>query len=143
MGNIIEWRRGKTIDENLILDVESRFNIKFPITYIKIVVENDGGRPYPKYFETDNKDGSMNNLIPFDLNKEFNISWVYENSNFPKGIYPFADDPGGNTICFDYRSNNDNPRIVFFEHELETDDKENFWFISQTFDDFINLFYDE
>ena len=35
----------------------------------------------------------------------------------PKKIIPFAFDPSGNLICFDYKAHEDSPIIVFWEHE--------------------------
>lgn len=38
-------------------------------------------------------------------------------------VIPFAEDPFGNLLCFDYR-NDDQPIIVFWEHEKAFNDKE-------------------
>ena len=35
----------------------------------------------------------------------------------PKKVIPFAFDPSGNLICFDYKDYEDNPIVVFWEHE--------------------------
>ncbi|MBP1905449.1 hypothetical protein J2Z32_002079 [Paenibacillus turicensis] len=35
----------------------------------------------------------------------------------PTGVIPFAFDPAGNLICFDYKNNEGSPVVVFWEHE--------------------------
>lgn len=35
----------------------------------------------------------------------------------PKKLVPFAFDPAGNLICFDYKNDKNNPVVVFWEHE--------------------------
>ncbi|CJH30980.1 SMI1 / KNR4 family [Streptococcus pneumoniae] len=34
-------------------------------------------------------------------------------------VYPFARDPFGNLLCFDYRNNPQSPTVVFWDHEEE------------------------
>ena len=34
-------------------------------------------------------------------------------------VYPFARDPFGNLLCFDYRNSTESPTVVFWDHEEE------------------------
>jgi len=35
----------------------------------------------------------------------------------PYGVFPIAFDPAGNLLCFDYKDDENNPIVVFWEHE--------------------------
>ena len=51
-------------------------------------------------------------------NGEFIVD-VYNNysKTLPNRVVPFAFDPAGNLICFDYKDHEDIPIVVFWEHE--------------------------
>ena len=51
----------------------------------------------------------------------YSIAFAMEHTmpRYPVGLFPFADDTGGNLWAFDYRANPANPAIVFIDHELE------------------------
>ncbi|OCJ12372.1 hypothetical protein A6U86_04940 [Rhizobium sp. AC27/96] len=40
---------------------------------------------------------------------------------YPAGLFPFADDTGGNYWAFDFRTNSTDPAIVFIDHEMVGD----------------------
>lgn len=99
-----------------IQKIEQYFNIKLPKAYINCIKENNGGSPIPCIFNIGKEDGYVfNNLI--NINK---IVTVYENlSKYLGNLIPFADDPAGNLLCFDYRDKKtQKPKIVFWNHEL-------------------------
>jgi hypothetical protein len=35
----------------------------------------------------------------------------------PRGVVPFAEDGGGNLLCFNYRQDFDRPSVVFWSHD--------------------------
>jgi hypothetical protein len=41
---------------------------------------------------------------------------------YPAGLFPFADDTGGNYWGFDFRSDPANPAVVFIDHEVSGED---------------------
>lgn len=53
-------------------------------------------------------------------------------------LVPFARDPFGNLLCFDYRYNENNPKVVFFENESE---KPTIIPVCNSFTDLINRLY--
>ena len=73
--------------------------------------------------------------------------WTIEDNNlwerpdhFTPGLIAFAEDGGGNYICFDYRNGKDNPDppIVFWDHEFHSGGEEPF-FVAKNFDAFLDL----
>ncbi len=42
--------------------------------------------------------------------------------SYPAGLFPFADDTGGNYWAFDFRTNPGSPAVVFIDHEIEGED---------------------
>lgn len=89
----------------------------------------NGGYPEPNLFEYDNEaQGIFNDLISF-TNPDLNMSMIYEYSKeeLPERIVPFGRDPFGNFLCFDYRSMQENPTIVFYDHESEVEDIHNYY----------------
>jgi hypothetical protein len=44
----------------------------------------------------------------------YSLKRIYEvlKPHIPKGILPFAETPGGESICFDYRSDPTQPKVV-------------------------------
>ncbi|MGC5326444.1 SMI1/KNR4 family protein [Brevibacillus sp. SYSU BS000544] len=105
-----------------IRNVEEFFDVKFPQDYILCVLENHGGKPYPNRLDIGSNDAtSFGELLTFDPTSKIYIPEKYNriSEELPDGIIPFANDPGGNYICFDYKNGKqDEPIIVFWDHEL-------------------------
>ncbi|PGZ06488.1 1,3-beta-glucan synthase regulator, partial [Bacillus cereus] len=73
---------------------------------------------------------------------------------------PFAFDPAGNLICFDYKNHKEDPIVVFWEHEgawekealmasegikeeeAEERARENVFYIANDFTEFLNKLHD-
>nr|WP_040949623.1 SMI1/KNR4 family protein [Gorillibacterium massiliense] len=111
-------------DETIITVVENNFGIKFPDDYKRCVKLNNGGYPEPNCFNmVDGEQGVFNNLLSF-TNKNLNIMMFYDfaEESSIEGLVPIARDPFGNLLCFDYRSSNLSPEIIFYDHE-ETGDE--------------------
>jgi hypothetical protein len=60
--------------------------------------------------------------------------------HFTPGLIAFAEDGGGNYLCFDYRGGKDNPDppIVFWHHEFHSGGEEPF-FVATSFDTLVDL----
>lgn len=108
------------LDDKIISVVEKLFGVKLPDDYKQCIKENNGGYPKPDVFNLD--DGSegfvFNNLISF-TDEDLNIKMLAEKFA-PQHLFPFADDPFGNLLCFDYSCNKNSPKVVFYDHELDT-----------------------
>ena len=111
------------LDEK-IKQVENTFAIKFPSDFKKCVKDCNAGYPKPGCFYIGFKGETFNNLLTFDLDSEYSILKIFSTlkSRLVEKVFPFARDPFGNYICFDYRSGS-NPTIVFWEHETASIDK--------------------
>ncbi|AJS61117.1 SMI1/KNR4 family protein [Paenibacillus sp. IHBB 10380] len=120
MSQYVEWELafGK-ITKNQVTEVENEFNVKLPQEYVKIVMEFDGATVNPNVFDVQGIVKVFGGLLSFTYEVEGeNIVEVYKEikDRVPSKVFPFASDPAGNYICFDYR-NAEQPKIVFWEHE--------------------------
>ena len=111
---------------------EKQYKIKFPDEYKEIVTANDGASPVPQNFLVAGTERVFNYLVKVsDLQTMFvNICREY---SCGKKLVPFADDPAGNYICFDYSDNKTSPTVVFFEL-----DRGQCFKIAEDFTEFIN-----
>ncbi|WOA66240.1 SMI1/KNR4 family protein (plasmid) [Bacillus mycoides] len=112
----------KRVTDDQIKQLEQYLNIKFPNDFLECVQEYDGGYSTPDTFNIPNQDeNSLNNLLTLDSDRKNSFLKTYNNTKdrSPDKIYPFARDPFGNLLCFDYRNNTDSPTIVFWDHEEE------------------------
>lgn len=133
----IKWERiVEGVDETIITKVEKNFSIKFPQEYKECVLKYNGGHPVPNIFYfTDKGEGLFDHLLSFTSDP--NIEEVYDivSDYIPEGIIPFATDPFGNDICFDYRKNKKLPNIVF--RNQDEIGEESIEFICETFVEFL------
>ncbi len=140
MGGVI-WKFTEEIEriDEKIKQVAELFQISFPNDFIETVSANNGGFPKPNCFEViDGNEEVFNNLITFDLSSKYSILNIYDGikDRLMDKVFPFARDPFGNYLCFDYR-NGANPVIVFWEHETALIDKNAA--IKKVFDTFTEL----
>lgn len=145
----INWRkvRVKASVDNIKI-VENKLGIILPTDFKVCVLENNGGRPSPYVFDIENRKGNVfATLLDLSLSKETNMVTMreYVLDRLVDNIYPFADDPGGNLICFDYRGGNDRPpKIVYWDHEIAYEDPEGaLFYICDTFTQLLDMLYDQ
>ena len=102
-----------------ISQVEKEMGVVFPLLFIETVRKYNGGRPLNNVFDTEKTaEHVFSNLLTFNTSENNSILAVYRDNveRLPQGVIPFATDPGGNYICFDYRKSS-NPEVVFWNHE--------------------------
>ncbi len=141
--NVI-WRNYKKIKDNkMIENVERYFRVLLPKDYIKIVKNFDGGRTNKNLFKIDNSEEVFGNMLTLYECKYTNIitNYEYVKDRLIDGIIPFADDPGGNLICFRYIDKKLKD-IVFWDHEIEEPEK-NYKHICNTFTEFLDMLYED
>jgi cell wall assembly regulator SMI1 len=105
--------------DDSISQVEKEMGIVFPHLFVETVKKYNGGRPLNNVFDTEKtKERVFSNFLTFNLSENNSIISIYrENAErFPSKVVPFATDPGGNYICFDYRKSS-NPEVIFWNHE--------------------------
>lgn len=120
--------------------------VNFPKTFYELLKCNDGGYPNPDsfiYFDQDFDErigGCIAAFLPLSENLYGNLLSIHKNPPefFPNGLIAFAEDGGGNFICFDYREgkDNDNPPIVFWNHAADIG--KDVSLIENSFDEFVN-----
>lgn len=135
----IQWKYTRdNVSKERLEFVEDQLGFKFPDEYITIVKSNNGGRPNLNTFVKGNNEFIIKSLLRLDA-AQANIIDVKNDlkGRLPARIVPFADDNFGNYFCFDYRDSNEDPDIVFYEHE-ETDVGAAIKYLSDSFHKFIN-----
>ncbi|WP_425449853.1 SMI1/KNR4 family protein [Dethiothermospora halolimnae] len=126
MSNNIRWIcENQGVEMTIVLKVETIFGIKFPKDYVECILKNDGGYPKPNRFTLNGNEEVFNNLLSLDEEDVSNIIETYNDvkDRLIERVIPFAEDPFGNLICFDYR-NNEQPTIVFWQHEKAFNNKQ-------------------
>jgi len=123
-------------DRSVIKTFESQTNLELPKSYVRLAIESNGATPIMKKFHT--QDGTLhifNYLLDWDKNQKDNIFLTYSSFSVEheKNIVPFANDPFGNLICFNFIENTKDPSIVYWDHELDE-----FHLIKNRFEEFIH-----
>lgn len=117
----MKWLYKKELkDGNSVKNVEEVFGVKFPLDYRNIVLQHNASSPSPNTLDTIRQTGkAFGELLNFNLDSEENIISIYEEmkNKIPENVYPIAMDPGGNFLCYDYREDYDNPKVVRWDHE--------------------------
>jgi outer membrane protein assembly factor BamB len=112
----LEWKYVKKIESiNNVSIFEETYNFSLPNGYKNLLIELNGGRPSKKLFKctngTEHVIKSFLSFNPEDKESIFKVNeWVKD--QLPSDYIVFANDPGGNFICFN-RSN----EIFYWQHE--------------------------
>ena len=140
---MIRWKYIEPIDISYIRKTEELLGIKFPKDYVECVLENNEGTPTPDAFDLEGRDTAVfGRLLSHDPNSPTYIVSFYHaiQDRLPEEVYPFAEDPFGNFICFDYRQDKKNPSIVFWDHEKP--DHKNIFPVCSSFTVLLNKLYE-
>lgn len=126
----MKWLYKKALkDSNSIEKVENAFGVKFPSDYTNIVLENNAATPSPNTIDTSRQIGkAFGELLNFNLDVNENILSLYEQlkNKIPEKVFPITMDPGGNFLCYDFRDDEANPKVLRWDHEQKfvVEDKE-------------------
>lgn len=144
----IKWDKCKeivTLDR--IKYIESIIGKVLPLSYIETVSPCDQGAPlrtdfqyYDIYFEDWFYSG-IGSFLALNESKSLNFLKLYYNPPefFPKGVIAFAENGGGDFMCFDYRVDEESrdPQIILWRHG--TDLEKSISFIANNFEEFLNM----
>jgi hypothetical protein len=143
---ILEDGYGAFADQRLEL-VEKKIEISLPKVFVALIQNNDGGVPDKNifsYLDVRERKFCMNCVGAFlciNPNQYGDLLSTYLDPPefFPEGLVAFAEDGGGNLICFDYREGKDNPNppIVYWNHEADIG--KDVSFIAKDFETFISM----
>lgn len=133
-----------------IKEFESKYNIVLPEDYKKFLLENNGGKPSTRRFETaDGKHtSSLMLLFPLAADKEPNLVSVYKEFNMEGLIHSdflaIGNDPIENKICICVKGN-DIGSIYYWSLDMEEFDENEYVpsykymsLVAKNFNDFIN-----
>ena len=94
---------------------------------------------YDSYYKC-NVEQSIGGFLGFE-DEEYNIidSYLSPPEFFPSGLIAFAENGGGDLVCFDYREdkNRSDPPIVYWNHEADVG--KDVSFVAKNFDEFIGM----
>jgi len=129
MRNDLRWQDClPAVNDEAIDTVEQRLGVRLPADYIECVRQCDGGWPHLHHFSYPDPDlgaveTSIGRFLSLSASHEGNLLEVLDwlSDQLPSGIVPFADEPGGDFICFDYRSGA-TPSVVYWMHERSGDE---------------------
>lgn len=128
---IMNWKYVKKLEDiSEVEQFEFENGCELPKALKECAINNNGGRPEYKVFDTDVTKGRMiKRLLTFHYGDVENVWDAYnimqkENCN----LIPFANDPGGNYICFQ----KENFKIYLWLHETATSE-----YVAETFEEFL------
>ncbi|NMD71607.1 SMI1/KNR4 family protein [Bacillus sp. DNRA2] len=163
MRNDLTWPEpDETVLAEYVNKVGKQIGFIFPSDYVECAIHYNGSAVLPYNFEVDGVSRVLGTLLSYDKDSSENIIKVYQkySSSLPKELVPFAFDPAGNLICFDYKGHEDNPIVVFWEHEnawekemlireeglteetAEERARENVFYVAESFTAFLDMLHD-
>ena len=130
--NELKWKYVKALkNEDSIAVFEQVIGCEIPTDIKVCVINNNGGRPTRKVFDTDlSKERVIKSLLSYntdDLETVFDAYSVISTES--KSLVPIASDPAGNYICFEKYTK----AIVLWLHETNGVEK-----IANSFTEFLN-----
>jgi cell wall assembly regulator SMI1 len=100
---------------------EAVLGVRLPADFVAVASEHQGRTPSPSVFRLeDGTESILNNLLHFEASSPTSSivrAWDDLQDILPAGVVPFAADPGGNYLCFDYRESDEQPPVVFWVHD--------------------------
>jgi cell wall assembly regulator SMI1 len=118
------WQEPHPATPDEIGALEREWGVRFPDEYKKIVSNHQGMTPEAPVFDVDQGTDVFNTLLTLHEDESWQAYSMRGASealepHVPTGIFPFADTPGGQYICFDYRNTPAQPKIVLVTVEMD------------------------
>jgi hypothetical protein len=148
------WQEDHIVPDEMINAVENKLGVKFPDDYIMVVKTNQGKTPWqPSSVKVRNGIDVVSTLLHFEnYSKEpkYDIYSVIKQHELlseeqSSKLIPFQKSDGSSVFCFDYRTTEINPPIVFVNSDIEGE--EAIIPVANSFTDFLEkpwrLFFDE
>lgn len=144
--NNVKWILAKSqLSREDVSKAEEALCISFPADYVDCVLLKNGGQPVPDTFDFGGKQEAVfNSLIDLNIRENRNVLEVHNRlkERLPDNVIPFADDPFGNYLCFDYRAGSE-PSIVFWDHEESRGSgSSEVRFVSNSFSELLDMLYE-
>jgi cell wall assembly regulator SMI1 len=142
----LEWQFGEPITQATLSQIESQLGVSFPQDFAEVILDHSGAYPSLSTFDYPGHSGAVfNNLISFDLTSDYSILATLGRiqDRLPPLVFPIANDPGGNCLCFDFRTSQDQPEIVFWDHKYLPDHPRNLRRVAGSFSELLGMLYEE
>lgn len=146
LDNKLEGCCGK-VEKLRIKLLEKEMEIRFPRSFINFIENCDGGVPvacdfqYIDIFYSRNRIECIGSFLSLNFTRDNNLYsfWQTPSEFFPVGLIAFAENGGGDYICFDYRQGKDNlnPPIVYWNHEANIG--KDVSFVANNFEEFLGM----
>src|SRR5262249_53716607 len=128
----IEWQNAPAdpLPEHILRGAELLFGVKFPTDYRECVRVNHGGHPESRNFTVRGTTTSWGSclavLLSLDWRRPENVWSVLAglavDEQLPDGLFPIAEDGGGDFLCLDFRGGSAAPTVVYWAHEVGGDE---------------------
>ena len=131
-----------------IEEIELEKTIIFPKMYVGLMLLQNGGYLDKDSFEYLDvyRSETIGECAMFLSIGHYSMGRFYETVEqylsdppefFHENLIPFAENGGGNLVCFDYRSTKEEPPIVFWCHD--DNEGEDVHFVANSFEEFLNM----
>ena len=112
------WDEPRPAPPGSLEALEHQWQLFLPPEYKRIMSSSQGMTPQPAGFNVGRTETSLGVLLTLTEHEqwpEYSILRTYESSRHyvSSRVYPFAQTPGGELVCFDYRAAASQPSIVF------------------------------
>lgn len=134
------------VTEEMLAAVEKRLGVMFPVEYRQLVTQCQSGAPERSHFYYDDprhgrSGGGLGVMLMIDPAYDDSILRTLEmlahDDQMPEGVIPFAEDGGGDMMCFDFRTRPDAPSVVYWAHERNKE--ESVFPLADSFMDFLAM----
>ncbi|MBH8596806.1 MULTISPECIES: SMI1/KNR4 family protein [unclassified Thermoactinomyces] len=146
MSKQLEWEYSHgEIQLDDIRKVEKQLGIRFPSEYNDIILKYHPITVSPDVLYLPGvRDIVLTDFASFnpDAEHDLYILLIYEyiKDRLVDHVYPFVYEASGDCLCFDYRNEKEEPKIVLWDHEEAAIDKEKGLFpICDSFGEFLEL----
>lgn len=139
------WKTVRPATLQDIAKVEQEWGVSLPDDYKSLAVTHQGMAPTPSVLDIGRGNTVVCELLTLSFDEEHWASSMLDvypsiQDYIPRGIYPFAATGAGDFICFDYRSDRNAPKVVFYFTE-EAGEQAIRW-VADSFSDFLSKLHD-
>jgi cell wall assembly regulator SMI1 len=141
----IQWEgSGPPVSEEHVVEVEKALGVRFPDDYRRLIPQCHGASPTPvDYIES--RGTGPHQMLSFDPADEYyivdTVAGLAIDNQLPDKVIPFAEDAGGDMMCFDFREDPANPKVIYWAHDSGEPDP--FYFLASSFTEFIEMLVED
>ncbi|WP_433956682.1 SMI1/KNR4 family protein [Cytobacillus horneckiae] len=140
--NVLDEYELNPLKKEEIISVEKKLQVTIPKSYINLLLEKNGGvlfsNKFPLFYEENGEDITINHILGISTNSNEGIlqtDYYIKEWGLPENIV-LLNTEGPTGVALDYRVNKKDPSILYYDVELELEEK-----IAESFDEFISRLY--